>query len=244
MSLLRKARAELTGAMRSVQYDLGRRPVEPPSGGPDMTSTGMSTFGGHLTGDPMATPARARRRTALVTAFAVLTVAGAAGVYLGVLNGLGSLLDGVPASAGTLGPQPVATVSFTPNSGLGRDPAADGPGSTPPAVASSTATSVASSVVPINPANPPNPAYPAPPARNASPIRTKTPARGEAGGDSPPVPTPTAPTSASPSPSGDPSGSSDPSDAGDPEPSETSATPDDSAEPHHSWQNRHRRRHR
>jgi hypothetical protein len=259
MSLWRKARAELTGAVRSMQYDMGRRPVEPPSGGPDMTSTGMNTFGVQFVEDPSVTPtpahARRPRRTAAVTVLGVLTVVGAAGVYLGVVNGLGSLLDGMPASADTLNPHPAVTMTFTPNSGLGRGPVAAAPMTTPAAPAPGTAapgTAAAGTAGGVSAARgagtagagAANPANPPASARNTSPIRTTKPAKGECGCDSPPVPTPTAPApSSSPSPTGDPTGTADPSEPASPDPSETSATPSDSAEPSYSWQDRHHRRH-
>lgn len=253
MSLLRKARSELSGAVRSVRYDLGRRPVEPPPGGPDVTSTGMSTFGGHLFEEPPvphvpvshAAPSRRPRRAAAVTVFGVLTVVGATGAYLGVVNGLGSLLDETPAAAGTFPPPPAATVTFTPNSGIGRGPAATGPRTTPPAVADA---------VP-GPAAPPVAALPGQiaandPAGNASPMRTVPgAAKPESAGNPPPlpvpVPTPTAPaSSSSPSPSASPSDSAGPTGPGSPDPGETSATPNDSAEPSDSPHARHRRYHR
>lgn len=79
MSLLRKTRTELAGAWRSLRYDLGRRPVEPPASGPDMTSTGMSTFGAPVVATHTEHPVPARRPRRALTAgmFAVLTVAGA-----------------------------------------------------------------------------------------------------------------------------------------------------------------------
>ena len=46
MSLWRRTSTEMAGAWRSLRYDMGRRPSEPPAGGPDVTSTGMCTFGG------------------------------------------------------------------------------------------------------------------------------------------------------------------------------------------------------
>ncbi|HEX5199578.1 MAG TPA: hypothetical protein VFW27_06510, partial [Actinoplanes sp.] len=136
MSLLRRVRAEVSGALRSVRYDMGRRPVEPPAGGPDVTSTGMNTFGGPLRLDddpsmPSTGPAthrrpRAPRQAAAVSALAALTVLGAAGVYLAVVNGLGSLLTETPASADTFPPRPAVTSPYTPNAGIGGGPAAAG----------------------------------------------------------------------------------------------------------------------
>jgi len=231
MSLLRRTRSEMAGAWRSVRYDMGRRPVEPPAGGPDVTSTGMSTFGGHVVEEfdaPRAgTPVRAPRRAAAVTAFGMLTVLGAAGAYLGVVNGLGSLLHESQAAAETVPPRPVVTSTFTPNAGIGRGPAKR----KAPAPDGTTAV--------------PDPATTEPPplttARNVSPIRTVKPTNPNCGCNHPPVPTPTAPASG---PSPTPSAGPYPSGSGDPDPSETSATPSGSAEPSDSPQPRHpRRRH-
>jgi hypothetical protein len=245
MSLLRKARTELTGAVRSVRYDLGRRPVEPPAGGPDITSTGMSTFGGHLFEVQEQTPApvrRGRRKAAAVTGLGVLTVVGAAGVYLGVVNGLGSVLNETPAAAGTFSPPPAVTETFTPNTGIGRGPAPEAPRTTPaePGATVDPVTAGAPGAGPIDPAGPADPAT----TQNASPIRTTIPTKRECACGSPPVPTPTAPaTTTSTSPSAGPSSSTSPSGSGDPSPSETSATPSESPEPSDSAQARHRRRH-
>ena len=242
MSLLRRVRAEWSGALRSVRYDMGRRPVEPPSRGPDMTSTGMNTFGGPIMADEPGTP-RSRvprpRRAALVTALGVLTVLGAAGAYLGVVNGLGSILNTSQAEAGTV----PSTSTYSPDSGIG---------SGPPKAKNQLKAGVRAPM----PAVTPTPTDPHAPVsvggavvggatvtgRNASPIRTTNPTKGECACSPPPVPTPTAPASsgygepsASPSPS--------PSTGADPSPSETSATPGDSAEPSDTPQARHRRWH-
>ena len=80
MSVLRRVRAEVSGALRSVRYDMGRRPAEPPADGPDVTSTGMNTFGGLTAEESAGTPkTRVPRRAVLVTALGVLTIVGAAG---------------------------------------------------------------------------------------------------------------------------------------------------------------------
>lgn len=230
MSLLRRVRAEWSGALRSVRYDMGRRPVEPPAGGPDMTSTGMNTFGGLMAEPPAQTPrTRMPRRAALITALGVLTVVGAAGAYLGVVNGLGSFLNA--AQAGTVPSQPGTT--FSPNSGIGRGP-------------TKTKNQVKSDDVPPTPIITSAPAAGAIPkaaekatARNVSPLRTTSPAKDECdcGSLPPPVPTPTVPQSQPV-----PSDSASPSAGADPSPSETSATPGDSAEPSDSPQARHRHR--
>lgn len=252
MSLLRRVRAEMSGAMRSVRYDMGRRPAEPPADGPDVTSTGMNTFGGQLLLDDRPQPAAHRpprrpRRAVAVTVFGVLTVVGATGAYLGVVNGLGSLLNETPAAADTFPPQPAVTATDTPNAGIGggparvaRPPAATAPGTIPGPGAPAGAAAVA----PVDPADPADPAAVIPGRANVSPLRTTKPTKPECVCDRPPVPTPTAPsTPTSTSPSSAPSDSPYPSHSGDPSPSETSATPSDSAEPSDSPQARHRRRH-
>ncbi|GAA2627795.1 hypothetical protein [Paractinoplanes durhamensis] len=233
MSLLRRVRTELTGAVRSVRYDMGRRPVEPPSGGPDMTSTGMNTFGGftgfdiHSQSLPVAQVRRPRRALA-VTALGVLTVVGAVGAYLGVVSGLGSLLGETPAAADTFPPQPAVTSVYTPNAGIGAGPAA-GRTSAPRTRAAKARPAA------------PTPATTDPvtmPARKVSPIRTTKPAKTAVAGAHPPVPTPTVPSpSVSLSPSGSPSPSASVSS------SETSATPADSVEPGESPDSWYRRRH-
>jgi len=200
-----------------------------------MTSTGMNTFGGLMAEEPGDGTPRIRvpRRAALVTALGVLTVVGAAGAYLGVVDGLGSMLSSSQAEAGTVPSTPGST--FSPNSGIGGGPTkainpvkpADvAPVPTPPAL--------------VDPANPAARAAATKAiARNASPLRTTNPIKGEcACGSVPPVPTPTVPQSTP-----EPSDSAYPSDSADPSPSETSATPGDSAEPSDTPQARHRRWH-
>jgi hypothetical protein len=209
--------------------------VEPPSGGPDVTSTGMNTFGGFAAFEPSPAlpPAhRKRPRVFAVTGFGVLTVAGAAGAYLGVVNGLGSLLDETPAAADTLPARPAVTSTFTPNAGLGQGPAVvvARPGSSRTPAEPATGTPAVTTA-----ADPESTT----PAKNASPIRTTKPA-GTGCCANPPVPTP-APVSASPKPSGSGSASAAPSVSV--SVSETSATPAGSAEPSQSPQYRHRRQH-
>src|SRR4051812_40192462 len=112
MSLWRRTRTEVAGAWRSVRYDFGRRPSEPAAEGPDVTSTGMSTFGGRPLDEPPAGSGERRhppRRAVAVTAFGLLTVAGAAGAYFAVVNGLGSVLSETPAAADTFPPAPAVT---------------------------------------------------------------------------------------------------------------------------------------
>jgi hypothetical protein len=227
MSLLRRTRAEVAGAWRSVRYDMGRRPVEPPAGGPDVTSTGMSTFGGRSFTEFEEPRAGRPRRAAAVTALGMLTVLGAAGAYLGVVNGLGSLLHESQAEAGTVPPRPPVTSTFTPNAGIGRGPAMGTP-----------TTADGTTEMPGPAATEPPPSAT---ARNMSPIRTAKATNPICPCGHPPVPTPTAPASA---PSPTPSAGPYPSSSSEPDPDETSATPSTSAEPNDSPQARHRRRHR
>jgi hypothetical protein len=235
MSLLRRIRAELAGACRSVRYDLGRRPVAVSAHGPDVTSTGMNTFGGCDFDEPSP---RSPRRAAAVTALGILTVMGAAGAYLAVVNGLGSLMRETPASADTFPPRPAVTSTITPVTGIG-----GGPAPRHVATARPTTKAVPRRVAPQS-------------KRNVSPIRTTNPASLLA---YPPVPTPTAPappavTPPPPPPGSNPSGVSKPSGGsrpsggsessdGSPQPTESDATPGASTDTTETPQGRHRRRH-
>jgi hypothetical protein len=101
MSFLRAARREVAGAWRSLQYDLRRRRTaadSPAAGFPDVTSVGMSTFGG-----PTREGVRPRRLVA-VGVFGMLALAGAAGSYLAVENGFGGVQR---AEADTAQPVPL-----------------------------------------------------------------------------------------------------------------------------------------
>jgi hypothetical protein len=166
-----------------------------------------------------------------VTALGVLTVVSAAGAYLAVVNGLGPLLQERQAAADTFPPAPAATVTFTPNAGIG--------GAGPRRVAPTTTatTAVVSPVTAV---------VPRATLGKVSPIRTPKPTNPECacGVGQPPVPTPTAP-SGSPSPTGEPQ-SPEPSDSTSAEPSAdpsaTSPSPSASAEPSENPQDRHNRR--
>jgi hypothetical protein len=244
MSLWRRTSSEVAGAWRSVRYDLGRRPAEPPADGPDVTSTGMCTFGGQAwdlgydgpepTEMPVAgrmpPPRRPPRRAALVSAFGLLTVIGAAGAYLVVVNGLVPVRDEQPAAAGTF-PAAAPPVEVTADSGIGPStpsprrhlPAASTVRPTPAAGAGGAATAV-----------PPEPMV-----RRARPVRTVKRAGPECVCDHPPVPTPTAPASGpSPTPSAPVTVSPSVSPSG----GVTFGTPGESPEPvsrrkagHHRW---------
>lgn len=229
MSLLRKTRAEVAGAWRSLRYDLGRRPAEPPADGPDVTSTGMSTFGVPMvtfTEQP-AVPVRRPRRALTAGVFGVLTVAGAALAYLGVVNGLGSPALERPAAAETVPARPAATSD-----------ARVGPGPAPSRVVRPVGTPGAVKRVPS-----PTEITPGRTTPKAVTVKkeTKTANPDCACGENLPIPTPTAPAGPTPTPSSAPpsaGGSSHPS------PSETSASPRDSGKPSESPHNRHRRHNR
>ncbi|MBU2665624.1 hypothetical protein KOI35_19115 [Actinoplanes bogorensis] len=239
MSLLRRTRTEVAGAWRSLRYDMGKTPGEPPAGGPDVTSTGMGTFGIDLPVDPAPVPAaRKPRRAMAVTAFGTLTVVGAAGAYLAVVNGLGSIMSESTAVAGTAPPRVAVTtaVGMGPSSSPVRVPA----GAAAPGRTTVTTTAAAPPPVPA-PTDPAPPRAAAPPAPGDTPIRPAKPTKTECH-CKPPVPTPTAPSeSPSPTPSPSPSVSSDPGST-DPSPSE-SADPGDSASPSASAHGRRHKRH-
>jgi hypothetical protein len=254
MTLLRRTRTEVAGAWRSLRYDLGRRTEQPPPGGrepePDVTSTGMSTFGGvtgtgrsgpgagpaydgpgyhgpgydgpGYDGPGYGEPARPRRTLVAAGAFLTLAVVGAAGSYLAVVTGLGGLLRDEPAAADQ---RPLAAAvrpgdtaaGADATSGLGRGPAE--------APVAATAQPVPPPKV-QQPATVPAPARPAqPPAR---PARPGTPTREDCDCLTPPVPTPTAPPSASPSPSASSSTAPSPSEFESSDPADPTAEPSES----------------
>lgn len=186
MSVWRRTRTELAGAWRSFRYDMGRRPPEPPADGPDVTSTGMNTFWDfpEPTEMPVAgrmPPPRKSGRAVAVSALGLLTVVGAAGAYLVVVNGLVPIRDEGPAAAGTV---PPATA------GIGRPPAARprkpviGPTTVAPRSPKQTVRKAEE-----RPVVAPRPPHKTRAIKPASPICCTNP----------PVPTPTAPAS-SPSP--------------------------------------------
>lgn len=243
MTLWRKARTEAAGAWRSVRYDLGRpepdadvSPPGPGAGLPEVTSTGLNTFGGAgLTGG-LRTSYGAQlvprpRRLAAVSAFSVLAVVGAAGSYFAVVNGIGALIGDRPVGAE---PYPLAaeaprgTEGDLSNSGLGRG-TANAAGR--PAAAATTAAEPAPGTVRVLPASTAAPVAPQ--------VVAPQPARTTAGGKpaarptacclNPPVPTPTAPVPTPHSPSATPApDESSPDGDGSPAPSgsPSSAAPD------------------
>ncbi|MEU4691168.1 hypothetical protein [Actinoplanes sp. NPDC023714] len=104
MSLWRRIREEAAGAWRSVGYDLGRRPLPPaPAGDPDVTSTGMNTFGGSMVDMPSplgGADAAPPRRFVAVTVFCLLALLGAGGSYF-VATSIFSTPRGVVQERGT-----------------------------------------------------------------------------------------------------------------------------------------------
>lgn len=249
MNLWRKTRSEVAGAWRSVRYDLGRRPAPPapPATEPaDVTSTGMSTFGGMTgvhpdTGDRWSPDAagydqsgydlpgyepddegagRPRRRLVAAGAFVTLAVVGAAGSYLAVVGGLGGLLRDQPAPAGE---RPLAAAGRDGGTTTGAG-ATSGLGRGSVIGPDRTATQpVPPSRATLPPAAGPAPARPA--QRPARPVRPGKPTHEGCDCLTPPVPTPTAPPSSTPSPSASTSPSPSPSASGSP------ASPGPSAEP-------------
>ncbi len=228
MSLWRRTRTEVAGAWRSLRYDMGRRPrssaAAVPSAAvpaaPDVTSTGMSTFGGVPAADLRTGHdgyARPPRRVAAVAALGVLAVVGAAGTCFAVVNGLGAAAPQRPAGAGAYplaaaAPPPADTGEAASNSGLGGGPAPRATGTT-----GTTAVAVPART-PTLPAAEPPPARPGP--RRTGPARPSTPPGGDCDCRTPPVPTPTAPPAPAPTPSA--------TGSGEPGPSEIPATPSDS----------------
>jgi hypothetical protein len=234
MSVWRRTRTEVAGAWRSVRYDMGRRPFEPPADGPDVTSTGMNTFGGAAWDGPeptempiagrMPAPRRHPRstgRAVVVSALGLLTVVGAAGAYLVVVNGLVPMRDEGAAAAGTL---PPAAATSTAEAQIGRSP------QTPRTAVAKRRPAPVINATPVE--REPVVAVPRAPEK-ASPIRTKKPTNPICCVD-PPVPTPTAPTS---SPSPTPSATTSPSPS-----AATSDNPSESPEPRNSRKPDHHRR--
>ncbi|GAA0803378.1 hypothetical protein Sya03_27940 [Spirilliplanes yamanashiensis] len=97
----------MAGAWRSLRYDMRQRPGQadsPADGYPDVTSAGLSTFGGGVADEEYGP--RPRRLVA-ASAFAMLALTGAAGSYLAVVNGLGELAAGRAAQAHAPEPLPL-----------------------------------------------------------------------------------------------------------------------------------------
>jgi hypothetical protein len=245
MTLWRRTRNEVAGAWRSLRYDLGRHEpdadeaspragAERDAGYPDVTSTGLSTFSGSgVTGGLRTSYGEEQvfrpRRLAAVSAFGALAVAGAAGSYFAVVNGVGSLLGDEPA-----GTEPYPLAAEAPrggdgelsNSGLGRGTAVL-PGR-PAAAATSETAPGRIRVLPTSPSTTPSvPGRPQPRPRQTT-VEGTTPATGPTACDclTPPVPTPTAPVPTPHSPSATPSPSATSHESGSPRPSESPSSTD------------------
>ncbi len=210
MSILRAASREVAGAWRSLRYDIVRRPGSadsPADGYPDVTSGGLSTFGGQpAEGSSAEYAQRSRpRRLLAAAAFVALVVAGAGGSYLAVVNGLGAIAAGQAAPP----PDPLP-LAGRPAAGAGAAPS--GPASRP---AAKTVPPVPHATAGPAPAG--EVAFPAAPPRADRPVRPVPPAPPVPTPCRCPVPTPLPP--ASPAPSVSPSVSPSPSASGSPSPS-------------------------
>ncbi|GAA3340361.1 hypothetical protein GCM10020358_27680 [Amorphoplanes nipponensis] len=245
MTMWRKARTEVAGAWRSVRYDLARPErgggvpvVRRGAGHPDVTSTGYGTFGGTgLNGAPRTSYGELvtrPRRLAAASAFGVLAVAGAAGSYFAVVNGMGTLVD-KPAG---VEPYPLAAAApgeaagELSNSGLGRGTANAGGRPAPAAPVAAPAQPVPGTirVLPTtagvtSPAGTPARAVVPRPPR--SPAATKPSTRPAECCLTPPVPTPAPPAPTPYSPPATPAPTSSSPDTG--ESPEPSASPDSAA---------------
>jgi hypothetical protein len=195
-------RAELAGAWRSVRYDLRGRPADRPDG-PDVTSTGLSTFPGSLMEWRTAAPetdARPPRRFVAVTALCLVALVGAIGSYILVTRGLAAASTDQPEAA-PAPPSAAVAAAGAPAESPVRTPVDDDPtarmgakGRPRDAAARPAATQ----------------ARPAPGTAARKPAAHRPPATTpECDCVTPPVPTPTAPAS---------------SRAGGPEPGKPSAT--------------------
>jgi hypothetical protein len=101
---VRNVGREVSGAWRSLRYDLSRRPAPPVDDAPTELIY------------PQYEPAhRPRRRLLAATTFGALSLVGAAGTYFAVVNGLSALAseevappDRLPAVTGSASPTPTA----------------------------------------------------------------------------------------------------------------------------------------
>lgn len=244
MSLWRRTRNEVAGAWRSLRYDLGRPVSEADPAGPgaggfaEVTSTGLSTFGGAgVTGCLRAGPAADHvprpRRLVAVSAFGALAVAGAAGSYFAVVNGVGAL------AGEQVGTEPYPLAAEAPpggelsHSGLGRGTAVL---SGRPAPADEVVPGQIRVLPMPSGASAAVPGVAQPRARQTTTAAGRAPEARQTPCDclNPPVPTPTAPVPMPYSPSAPPPPSASPEDGGSPEPSDPpagSADPSASAGP-------------
>jgi hypothetical protein len=192
MNPWRRTRTEMAGVWRSVRYDFGGRPAPAPDDAPaEVTSTGLNTFGGPLeeglsSGYPVVAASRPPRRLAAVGVFGVLAIAGAAGSYLTVVDGLGPLMADKPAGAGSPAPAAAAPAAGA-KAGLGEatgraplkggtgggEPAISTPATTPPPAPSSTVAGV-ERVAPRHAAATTAPHTRTPPVPTPTAVRTPT----------------------------------------------------------------------
>lgn len=175
---MRRVGREVAGAWRSLQYDMARRP-EPAA--VDVTTDVLYP--------EYEASERPRRKLLAATTFGMLSLAGAAGTYFAVVNGLAALPTEEPAG------QPHALPAVAPSTPVGAPPQPAATPGTPPATAQvGTATTTA----PRKPS--PRPAKPAPGGVVAPPAPSPTCAC-----VTPPVPRPTNPPPATTPPPHSPS---------------------------------------
>lgn len=247
MSLWRNVRGEMAGAWRSICYDLGRRPGGR-AAGPDVTSTGMNTFGASLVDLPAGPPetdARPPRRFVAVAAFCALAASGAAGSYLVATTAFADRMSDATIAAATP-PETFAAPDETGRggtAGMGRVPATPGrqrPAAAPETTAANTPGTPGTVAQPQVAAT--GPAVRPAPGRTAGPVAAPVTVDPECDCETPPVPTPTAPAA----PSATASAPASPSAGGSPSPSTSesaSPVPDASAPSADSDRRHHRRRH-
>ncbi|MFC0529614.1 hypothetical protein [Phytohabitans kaempferiae] len=103
---MRNVGREVSGAWRSLRYDLSRRSARPAAADDAPTQLIYPAY------EPAHRP---RRRLMAATTFGVLSLVGAAGTYFAVVNGLSALAseedappDRLPAVVGTTSPSPTA----------------------------------------------------------------------------------------------------------------------------------------
>ncbi|BCJ45380.1 hypothetical protein GCM10010168_86490 [Actinoplanes ianthinogenes] len=239
MSLWRRIRAELRGAWRSVKYDLGRRPSEPVDG-PDVTSTGLSTFPGSLMEwrtVPPETDAKPPRRFVAVTVLCLVAMLGAVGSYLLVARGLTSAFADQTAADQTAADQAAAAPALSAPAAEPTPPTADATTRMGEVTHKRTTAPHATAA-----GHQPGAIEPAAPAdfrdRPARPRTTTTP---PCDCVTPPVPTPTAPSPAGSTPPPDSPAPSDPPSTGASASPGASTDPSPEPTPSQGWRERHRR---
>jgi hypothetical protein len=214
MSFLRSAGREVAGAWRSLRYDMRPRPGRadsPADGYPDVTSAGLSTFGGVADAGEYG---RRPRRLVAASAFVLLALAGAAGSYLALVNGLGAIAADQVARA----PEPLPLVA-EPAALPTRPPAATRAPVRRTAPAAAPTTAVTRERAECEAA----PRIMRPPAPTSRPVVSPVPT--PCGCFHPPVPTPTSPSSAGPTSA---SPTPDPSESASATPSQTPPDPRES----------------